>query len=133
MDGFRQDMYLYCNSSYADCVVHLVSEPFGESLCKSGSFISTQSNCRLFLYDAFVMFFSTSTTLLTNYLTIILKVDTTHTYSLYILFASGICSRCLYLFLVVSLAALAFPFSDSGRNELLCDFLWYPVFWHFSG
>ena len=29
-----------------------------------------------------VMFFSTSTTLLTNYLTVILKVDTTHTYSL---------------------------------------------------
>ena len=36
-----------------------------------------------------VMFFSTSTTLLTNYLTVILKVDTTHTYSLYIYLLPG--------------------------------------------
>ena len=36
-----------------------------------------------------VMFFSTSTTLLTNYLSIILKVDSTHTYSLYIFLLPG--------------------------------------------
>ena len=35
-----------------------------------------------YFYMMLVMFFSTSTTLLTNYLTVILKVDTTHTYSL---------------------------------------------------
>ena len=40
-------------------------------------------------YMMLVMFFSTSTTLLTNYLTIILKVDTTHTYSLYIYLLPG--------------------------------------------
>ena len=34
-----------------------------------------------YFYMMLVMFFSTSTTLLTNYLTVILKVDTTHTYS----------------------------------------------------
>ena len=37
---------------YVDCVVYLVSEPFGKSLCKSGSFIPAQSDYRLFLYDA---------------------------------------------------------------------------------
>ena len=42
-----------------------------------------------YLYMMLVMFFSTSTTLLTNYLTIILKVDTTHTYSLYIYLLPG--------------------------------------------
>ena len=31
-----------------------------------------------------------------------------------------------------SLKALAFPLSDSGGNELLCDFLRYPVFRHLS-
>ena len=43
-----------------------------------------------YLYMMLVMFFSTSTTLLTNYLTIILKVDTTHTYSLYIYLLPGL-------------------------------------------
>lgn len=42
-----------------------------------------------YFYMALVMFFSTSTTLLTNYLSIILKVDTTHTYSLYIYLIPG--------------------------------------------
>ena len=36
-----------------------------------------------------VMFFSTSTTLLTNYMTSILKVDSTHTYQLYIYLLPG--------------------------------------------
>lgn len=36
-----------------------------------------------YLYMMLVMFFSTSTTLLTNYMTSILKVDSTHTYLLY--------------------------------------------------
>lgn len=36
-----------------------------------------------YFYMMLVMFFSTSTTLLTSYLTSILKVDSTHTYSLY--------------------------------------------------
>ena len=42
-----------------------------------------------YLYMMIVMFFSTSTTLLTNYLSVILKVDTTHTYSLYIYLLPG--------------------------------------------
>ena len=42
-----------------------------------------------YFYMMLVMFFSTSTTLLTNYLTVILKVDTTHTYSLYIYLLPG--------------------------------------------
>lgn len=42
-----------------------------------------------YFYMALVMFFSTSTTLLTNYLSIILKVDTTHAYSLYIYLIPG--------------------------------------------
>ena len=45
-------------------------------------------------------------------------------FSLY-LFAPGVCNRSFYLFLVVSLAALAFPVSDSGRNELFCYCLLY--------
>lgn len=42
-----------------------------------------------YLYMMMVMFFSTSTTLLTNYLSVILKVDTTHTYSLYVYLLPG--------------------------------------------
>ena len=42
-----------------------------------------------YFYMMLVMFFSTSTTLLTNYLSVILKVDTTHTYSLYIYLLPG--------------------------------------------
>lgn len=42
-----------------------------------------------YFYMMLVMFFSTSTTLLTNYLSIILKVDSTHTYSLYIFLLPG--------------------------------------------
>lgn len=37
-----------------------------------------------YFYMMLVMFFSSSTTLLTNYMTTILKIDSTHTYSLYI-------------------------------------------------
>lgn len=83
-----------------------------------------------YFYMMLVMFFSTSTTLLTNYLSIILK-SRQHAYlfSLY-LFDPGVCNRSFYLFLMVSLAALAFPVSDSGRNELFCYFLWCSLFWH---
>ena len=42
-----------------------------------------------YFYMMLVMFFSTSTTLLTNYLSVILEVDTTHTYSLYIFLLPG--------------------------------------------
>ena len=42
-----------------------------------------------YLYMMLVMFFSTSTTLLTNYLSSILRVDTTHLYSLYIYLIPG--------------------------------------------
>ncbi len=42
-----------------------------------------------YLYMMLVMFFSTSTTLLTNYMTSILKVDSTHTYQLYIYLLPG--------------------------------------------
>ena len=42
-----------------------------------------------YLYMMIVMFFSTSTTLLTNYMTSILKVDATHTYTLYIYLLPG--------------------------------------------
>ena len=42
-----------------------------------------------YLYMMLVMFFSTSTTLLTNYMTTILKVDPTRTYSLYIYLLPG--------------------------------------------
>lgn len=42
-----------------------------------------------YLYMMIVMFFSTSTTLLTNYMTSILQVDATHTYTLYIYLLPG--------------------------------------------
>lgn len=42
-----------------------------------------------YFYMMLVMFFSTSTTLLTNYMTTILKVDSTHAYSLYIYLLPG--------------------------------------------
>lgn len=42
-----------------------------------------------YFYMMLVMFFSTSTTLMTNYLTSILQVDSTHTYSLYIFLIPG--------------------------------------------
>mgnify|MGYP002643249766 FL=1 len=42
-----------------------------------------------YLYMMLVMLFSTSTTLLTNYMTSILKVDSTHTYQLYIYLLPG--------------------------------------------
>lgn len=42
-----------------------------------------------YLYMMLVMFFSTSTTLLTNYMTSILKVNSTHTYQLYIYLLPG--------------------------------------------
>ncbi|GAE86047.1 inner membrane component of tripartite multidrug resistance system [Bacteroides reticulotermitis JCM 10512] len=43
-----------------------------------------------YFYMMLIMFFSSSTTLLTNYLSVILKVDNTHTYSLYIYLLPGI-------------------------------------------
>ncbi len=42
-----------------------------------------------YLYMMIVMFFSTSTTLLTNYMTSILQVDATHTYTLYVYLLPG--------------------------------------------
>ena len=42
-----------------------------------------------YLYMMLVMFFSTSTTLLTNFLTTILRVDSSHTYSLYVWLLPG--------------------------------------------
>lgn len=42
-----------------------------------------------YFYMMLIMFFSTSTTLLTNYMTSILKVDTTHSYVLYIWLIPG--------------------------------------------
>ena len=42
-----------------------------------------------YLYMMLVMFFSTSTTLLTNYMTTILRVDATHTYTLYVYLLPG--------------------------------------------
>lgn len=83
-----------------------------------------------YFYMMLVMFFSTSTTLLTNYLSIILKVDSTHTYSLYIFLLPGYVIGAFICFWWFLLAALAFPVSDSGRNELFCYFLWYSIFWH---
>lgn len=44
-----------------------------------------------YLYMMIVMFFSTSTTLLTNYMTSILQVDPTRTYTLYIYLLPGYC------------------------------------------
>ena len=42
-----------------------------------------------YLYMMLVMFFSTSTTLMTNYMTSILRVDATHTYTLYVYLLPG--------------------------------------------
>lgn len=42
-----------------------------------------------YFYMMLIMFFSTSTTLLTNYMTSILKVDSTHSYVLYIWLLPG--------------------------------------------
>ena len=44
-----------------------------------------------YLYMMIVMFFSTSTTLMTNYMTSILQVDATRTYTLYIYLLPGYC------------------------------------------
>ena len=101
-----------------------------------------------------VMFFSTSTTLLTNYLTVILKVDTTHTYSLYIYLLPGyvvgafICfwwfrwQRWRFRFLIaggMSCFVIFFTSASRENNVISCganansDFLCHFVFWHFSG
>jgi len=92
-----------------------------------------------YFYMMLVMFFSTSTTLLTNYLTVILKVDTTHTYSLYIYLLPGyvvgafICfwwfrwQRWRFRFLisggmfcyVIYLAILYFGITPYGTYEML--------------
>ena len=85
-----------------------------------------------YLYMMLVMFFSTSTTLLTNYLTIILKVDTTHTYSLYIYLLPGYIVGAFICFWWFRWQRWRFRFLIAGGNELLCDFLRYPVFRHLS-
>ena len=91
-----------------------------------------------------VMFFSTSTTLLTNYLSIILKVDSTHTYSLYIYLLPGyvvgafICfwwfrwQRWRFRFLIAGgmscfvlfFGSLYFGISPDSRYEML----YFPIF-----
>ncbi len=102
-----------------------------------------------YLYMMIVMFFSTSTTLLTNYLTNILRVDTTHTYSLYIFLLPGyalgafICfwwfrwQRWRFRFLiaggmgcfVIFFGALYFGISPDSTYEML----YLPVFFRGLG
>ena len=97
-----------------------------------------------YFYMMLVMFFSTSTTLLTNYLTVILKVDTTHTYSLYIYLLPGyvlgafICfwwfrwQRWRFRFLIAGgmscfvlfFGSLYFGISPDSRYEML----YFPIF-----
>lgn len=86
-----------------------------------------------YFYMMLVMFFSTSTTLLTSYLTSILKVDSTHTYSLYTYLLPGYVLGGVHLFLVVPVATLAVSFLDSGRNELFRPVLREPLFRDLTG
>ena len=124
-------MYLYCNSTYADCAVHLVSEPFGESLCKSGSFVPTQSNCGLFLYDARDVFQYINH--ITDELHDIYSKSRQYTLlcTLYLAF-TRIYTRSIHLFLVVQMATLAFPFFHCWRYGMLRYFLRHPLFRYFS-
>ncbi len=94
LDGFGK--YVIYHIAPMLMPFYLVSEPFGESLCKSCPFVSAPSNCRHFYM--MLVCFSVINTLLTNYLTIILKVTITHYLLSLYLFASGICSRALFCF-----------------------------------
>ena len=80
-----------------------------------------------YFYMMLVMFFSTSTTLLTNYMT----SQYAHVPALH-LSVAGICIGSFHLLLVVPLATLAFPFSDSRRHELFCSLFRHIVFHGFS-
>ena len=97
-----------------------------------------------YFYMMLVMFFSTSTTLLTSYLTSILKVDSTHTYSLYTYLLPGyvlgafICfwwfrwQRWRFRFLIAGgmscfvlfFGSLYFGISPDSRYEIL----YFPIF-----
>lgn len=97
-----------------------------------------------YFYMMLVMFFSTSTTLLTSYLTSILKVDSTHTYSLYTYLLPGyvlgafICfwwfrwQRWRFRFLIAGgmscfvlfFGSLYFGISPDSRYEML----YFPIF-----
>ena len=83
LDGIPQDLPLYHDRPDIDRFIYLVSISFGTSVRESGAFIPAESHYRLFLYDACHVFQYFDSTLLTSYLTSILKVDSTHTYSLY--------------------------------------------------
>lgn len=102
-----------------------------------------------YFYMMLIMFFSSSTTLLTNYLSVILKVDSTHTYSLYIYLLPGyligafICfwwfrwQRWRFRFLiaggmacfVIFFGALYFGISPNSTYEML----YLPVFFRGLG
>lgn len=62
--------------------------PFSSSLRESEAPVPMEGHCRILLYDACDVF-STSTSLLTSYLTTILRVDNTHSYTLYIWLLPG--------------------------------------------
>ncbi len=77
-----------------------------------------------YFYMMLVMFFSTSTTtLLTNYLTVILKVDTTHTYSLYIYLLPGYVVGAFICFWWFRWQRWRFRFLIAGGMSCFCDFL----------
>lgn len=97
-----------------------------------------------YLYMMAVMFFSTSTTLLTNFLTTILRVDSTHTYKLYIWLLPGyllgafVCfwwfrwQRWRFRFLIAGgMACFAFFFGYlyfSLAPEMTYEMLYFPIF-----
>lgn len=97
-----------------------------------------------YLYMMAVMFFSTSTTLLTNFLTTILHVDSTHTYALYIWLLPGyllgafICfwwfrwQRWRFRFLIAGgMACFAFFFGYlyfSLSPDTTYEMLYFPIF-----
>ena len=111
-----------------------------------------------YFYMMLTMFFSTSTTLLTNYMTTILQVDSTRTYLVYIwalpgyalgaficfwwffhtylpclyMGTSGLCIGCVHLLLVVPLAEVAFPLFGSRSDGVLCRVLRHSLFHHFA-
>lgn len=67
-----------------------------------------------YFYMMLIMFFSTSTTLLTNYMTSILKVDTTHSYVLYIWLLPKAYLLGAFICLVVQVQRWRFRFIAGG-------------------
>ena len=96
-----------------------------------GAFIPAKAIIGYF-YMMLVMFFSTSTTLLTSYLTSILKVDST-TIPYHLICLPDDVFGGVHLFLVVPVATLAVSFLDSGRNELFRPVLREPLFRDLTG